>query len=338
MRPRTPAPRGDEPRRVGTSGASRGATAGVWIPVLIVAALLAPIARAAPVAPAAIRAQVVPSTAHIGERVMYQGRVVFQGPADAVRWLTPEPDSDLTWGSPVVRRGRAAGTDRGDTLYVEIPLQAFRTGTLTIPGLRFQRQDPASPALWRLPVTRLTVTSVLTPADSNADLRPLRGPIEAPWWERVPWGWVILGLVALALAVLAFWAWRRRRRAPAPAAPAEDPASAALRRLEELRVLSLPESGRFADHAFELTSILRRYLEATASSARPGDTTSELTRRFEHLPLSAEERQQLGELLRLWDRIKFAREPFTVTGAHAAERDVETFLRRRSKPPREKAA
>jgi hypothetical protein len=314
------------------------------MPVLAVAALLAAasllarLAVAAPVAPVAVRAEVVPSTAHIGERVTYRGRAVFQGPADAVRWLTPEPDSDLTWGPPVVRRGRAAGTDPGDTLYVEIPLQAFRLGTLTIPGLRFQRQDPANPQLWRLPVTRLTVTSVLTPADSNADLRPLRGPIPAPWWERVPWSWVILGLVLLALAALAFWMWRRRRKAPAPPMPAEEPAAAALRRLEELKAKRLPESGRFTDHAFELTSILRRYLEATASSPRPGDTTSELTRRFEHLPLSPDERERLSELLRLWDRIKFAREPVTVAAAHAAERDVEMFLRRRFAPPKEKAA
>ena len=328
MPPRTPAPPGREASRVPAVAI-----------VLAMAALLAPLAGAAPVAPASIRAQVVPRAAHLGERAMYQGRVVFQGPADAVRWLTPEPDSDLTWGAPVVRRGRAAGADRGDTLYVEIPVQAFRLGTFNLPGLRFQFQDPARPQMWRLPVARFTVIPVLAPADSNADLRPLRGPIAAPWWERVPWAWVIGAMVAVAVLVLAFWAWRRRRGAPAPAMPAEDPATAALRRLQELEARRLPESGRFADHAFELTSILRRYLETTGSSPRPGDTTSELTRRFEHLPLSPEERLQLSELLRLWDRIKFAREPFTVAGAHAAEREVETFLRRRATPPvQEKAA
>jgi hypothetical protein len=149
---------------------------------------------------------------------------------------------------------------------------------------------------------------------------------------------VIGGLVALALLVVAIVAWRRRRKPAAPAAPAEDPATTAIRRLEELRARRLPEQGRFADHAFELTAILRRYLEATASSPRPGDTTSELMRRFEHLPLTPDERRRLGEMLSLWDRVKFAREPLTIPAAHAVERDVDAFLRQRAAPPRERAA
>jgi hypothetical protein len=61
---------------------------------------------------------------------------------------------------------------------------------------------------------------------------------------------------------------------------------------------------------------------------RPGDTTPELVRHLQQAGLDAEDQTRLAGLLRVWDRVKFAREPFTAEEALKAETAVESFLRR----------
>ena len=286
-----------------------------------------------------------PGIARLGERVVYRGRVVTYG-SRTVRWSSPEPIPGLTWGTPRSgyqwarpsreRVGRAARGPGGpglglDTAWVEIPLQAFELGVVPVPGLAFQMvRDPRrGPVTLRLPSTRLLVVPVMTPADSQASLRPLRGPLAAPWWERVPWRQVLLalGLVAAAVGLL-LWIRRRRVKATPARALARDPAAEALAALAELRALGLPGRGRFAEHAFRLGQILRRYLEATVVTTRPGDTTPELVAHLGEAELDADELRRVAGLLRVWDRIKFARDPFTVEEAGRAEDVVEGFVGR----------
>ena len=243
------------------------------------------------------------------------------------QWLPPESGGALTW-SPI-RARRAAGA-RLDTLVFESDVLVFATGPVTLPGPAFRLQDSGAR---RLPGVRVMVMASAGIADSSADLRPLRGPLAAPWWERVPWRWVILGAALLAAGVALVVAWRRRRRRPALVTPAAaraalDPGSAALAELETLRRLRLPEQGLHADHALALTRIARRFLEATAGTPRPGDTTPELVHHLEAAALDTEEVARLATLLGWWDRVKFARAGATVAEAHDAEAAVEDLVRR----------
>jgi hypothetical protein len=278
-------------------------------------------------------ATVTPGVTRLGERVSYRGRVV--GTA-AIQWLPPEAHPSLTWGKPQVGRVKGRGAD---TTWIEVPLQSFALGQTVIPGLQFR--TTADGALHRLPQVRLDVIATLDPADSNATLRPLR-TLAAPWWERIPWLWVIVGLVLLAVAVLVWRRLRRRRPiaapAPVPVTTRRDPAAEALKALADLRAMRLPEQGRFAEHAFHLGQILRRYLEATVTTTRPGDSTPELVAHLREAQLDAADLERLSGALRVWDRVKFAREPFTLDEAHRTETAVEGFVRRGLAPTRREAA
>jgi hypothetical protein len=218
-----------------------------------------------------------------------------------------------------------------------VPLQAFVPGVYTLPGLRFFPAYPKSATplprdVMRFPQVTLVVAPTLTAADSTANLREVHGPLKAPWWERVPWLWIAAALVLLVGVV---WLVRRLRRrkpkivAPAPAAPAprRDPVLEALTALAALRRDALPEAGRFAEHAFELGRILRRFLEGTTGVTRPGDTTPELIGALRASDLGADDIQRLADLLRGWDRVKFAREPVDAASAHRHEDAVEAFVR-----------
>ena len=293
------------------------------------------------------RATVTPGIAKLGERVFYRGEVVLWAGGRA-QWLSPEQAPDLTWGSvrygtarphePGQRFGQQAATPRfradlADTAWIEIPLQAFEPGVRRLPGLEFRvigapGMPPEAPR--RLPQVNLIVTSTLTAADSSKGLRDVHGPLVAPWWERVAWRWVA-AIAALVAVVLMLFRWLRRRK-PAPpvtvAAPvSRDPTAEALGALRALRAQQLPEQNRFAEHAFALGQILRRFLEATVTLARPGDTTPELVAHLRGAGLPADDVQRLTALLRVWDRVKFARESMSVDEATRTEAAVESHVR-----------
>ena len=300
------------------------------------------------------RVTLTPSLVKVGERVSYVGKAYpWVYDPHSITVLPPDSNEAFTWSQPVVSvargrfiahegltRNKAPKSDEQtpDTLVVETWLQVFRTGIVPIPGLRFQQTGIPHAQVFTFPQTRLIVTSILTAADSNANLRPVHGPIEAPWWERVPWLKIALGLLALgAIVALVVW-WRRRRKVVAPVAvPRVDPALRGLEELAALRALRLPESGRYAEHAFRLSGIARRYLEATANQTRPGDTTPELLFHLQNAGLDPDDYGRLASLLRVWDRVKFARETSTAEDSVRAEQAVETMLRRRV-PPLEKVA
>jgi hypothetical protein len=320
--------------------------------VLVLAAgtaLAAPATSRLPVVPVSTRdlpsrghpcqASVRPGIVRIGQPVLYRGRVLI-GRGDALLWLAPAEGGALEWSTPRVRRipaytgsrNRAKEVLFADTLQVEVSLQAFTPGMLTVPGLGFEVRE-ANGSRWtgHLPVVRLGVASVVSLDDTSASLRPLRGPLGAPWWERVPWR--IVGLVAPAMLLAVFVVWRlKRRRAPIAGhvrlRPPKDPATVALEALEALRGLRLPDHGRYAGHAFELTRILRRFLEATQGAPRPGDSTPESVVRLGATRLAPAERERVAELLATWDRVKFARVASSPAEARRAEDAVEGLIRR----------
>jgi len=297
--------------------------------------------------PVRVRAAITPPTAGLGERVVYRGTVVLQGGAgpSVIRWSRPDSSGVLQWGEFVPRYARGNAPRRAgaaarrpaeaaaayDTAYVEVPLQVFDTGVVTVPGLVFEVQEGSRWIRHRLPLVQMPIVPVLAAADSNARLKPVRGPLEAPWWEKVPWAIVLGALGALALA---WWTWRRLRRrrpaavpAPGPARARENPMAEALRELAALRRLQLIEAGRYADHAFALTRILRRFLERTRSTPRPGHTTPELIAGLHTAGLEDAEVRRIAGLLGYWDRLKFARAGSAPAEARDAEDAVEAFVR-----------
>jgi hypothetical protein len=308
-----------------------------------------------------VRVTLSPDMVKLGEPVRYRAEVIDAvSPWVQVAWLPPNTGAVFTWGpmrhgfskgrpGERPRFGAAARTDRitqgtPDTSWVEVPLQVFQLGVVPIPGVEFRYQATevggSHPASGRAPTAQLVVLPTLSERDTSATLHGVHGPLAAPWWERVPWKWVAIAVAALLLVIWLVRAFRRRRRA-APLAPVIaplEPAQAALAALAELRAMDLPSHQRFAEHSFQLGQILRRYLEALWPMTRPGDTTPELVSHLEAEGLSDEDVRRLAGLLRVWDRVKFAREPFTADEAHRAESSVEAFVRRGPRTiPREAA-
>jgi len=332
-------------RRSGPGG--RVVALALGLSILPGLARLAPAARAPdppaardPEAGYAVGAVLSRGAVKLGEPVLYRGWITGGRPGQ-VRFLPPDSGGAFTWGGlrarvrpPWGKGAEAEGSARVtfadiDTVFVETTVQSFTAGDLAMPGLAFEVDDGSGPRGGRLPVTRLVVVPMLTAADTSADLRPLRGPLGAPWWERVPWTRVALAAVLIAALAAAVQFFRRRKPVPV-AAPvtARTPASQALAELEALRRIDLPSRGRFAEHAFQLGRIVRRFLEAVAGTPLPGDTTPEFVSHLEAAFLEDADLERIAALMRFWDRVKFARAEESVEEAVRAEQSVEALVRR----------
>jgi len=282
-----------------------------------------------------VRSSIEPGVVRLGEPARYRGEILFtRGELGRPQWIRPDSSGAFAWGPMITSISRGAGMVGTDTLRLLTTVQAFELGDATVPGVAFVDASNPVPAPQRLPGATLRVVSILTAADSNAQLRPVRGPIGAPWWERVPWLWVALGLLVVAAVIALVRRLRRREARPTlvPGTPriVQDPAAVARARLAKLRARGLPQEGAFGEHALELTAILRRYLEATVTAGPPGDTTAELAERLQGTALRTTDVAEIAELLQRWDRVKFARVVPTVQEAQRHERDVESFVERHS--------
>jgi len=288
------------------------------------------------------RVRLSPETARLGQAITYRGAVLVESDTK-VRFEPPASAGPFTWTH--VRAGRVKPgwfrdtPHRLDSVWIEARLQIFEVGRHTVDGplVRLDRTPRSSrPTSMRLPSVRVTILPTVTSADSANGLRALHGPVAAPWWERLPWTAIVIGLLLVAGAILWWRRYSRRKPAEAPkhvprpvtARPRMDPATEALRALTALRKRELPAAGHFSEHAFELTAILRRFLEATVATPRPGDTSGELLDRLRGSRMPGDDYERLEGLLLLWDRVKFARAPLTPLEATRCEEAVEGYVRR----------
>jgi hypothetical protein len=290
-----------------------------------------------------IRVSVSPSPASVGQAIRYLA-VIRADRRQRVQFEPPQSGGEFTWSEVHAGRSRPAwwkgSAYEADSVWMEARLQVFTTGLVAIPG-PLARLEPAAgaarPGIVRLPTVHVMIAPTVTAADSNQTLRGLHGPLGAPWWERVPFAAIVAGLALVVAWVMVLQRLRSRKRKPVrragapvapPARPRIDPAAEALRALFTLRAKKLPAQQRFGEHALELTAILRRFLEATVTTPRPGDTSGELIERLRASRQSKDDLERLEGLLGLWDRVKFARAPLTEQEAVRCEEAVEGYVRR----------
>ncbi|MEM9408644.1 MAG: DUF4381 family protein, partial [Acidobacteriota bacterium] len=164
------------------------------------------------------------------------------------------------------------------------------------------------------------VESVL-PEDGGAtdirDVKELRRVAEEP-----PWLWIGLAALALLLAVAGWW-WRRRRREgpkPQPSQPAHEVAFEAL---AQLRQTDFDDLRALRRYYFEISEVLRTYVEARFGLNATDLTTEEIVPRLQGL-VEVHQEDLLRRFLVETDGVKYAAR---VPGAEQIESTYESALR-----------
>ncbi len=138
-------------------------------------------------------------------------------------------------------------------------------------------------------------------------------PLESgPLW---PWG-IVLGVI---LIVVVIWFWRRKKGAgQAPPPPPLPPYQEACQRLELIKSRESDQEFAFKERYTELTDILKTYIHREIDSRALESTTDELLDRLalhqmgDHFNIETKTIDDLGQILRRADLIKFAKAQVTL--------------------------
>jgi hypothetical protein len=204
--------------------------------------------------------------------------------------------------------------DGGRRIRQSYLLDAYLTGEVTIPELTamFVDRRGGDDEVVRSGVTTdeiaIGVSSLVEGEFEPTEIRDVKRPVD--WWGDRKWRWLWWVEVCVAGGLLVAWLvmmWvRRSRREPEPVLVVpHEWAMEALRRLEEANWV---ERGLVSEFYFELSRIVRRYIEMRFDVAASEWTTEEFLVNVQRsMKLPVEYRGMLGEFLSACDRVKFAR-------------------------------
>ncbi len=158
----------------------------------------------------------------------------------------------------------------------------------------------------------LTVHTV--PVDTTQAFRDIKEIYTVPFslwaWLQDHWPWIAGGaaIVAVLTALVLFLIKRKHRPKPAvPEAPKAPLHVRTLLALEALQQKKLWESDRQKEYHSELTDILRGYTEERYGVRALEQTTDELLASLRLSSMPTASREQLAQVLRLADMVKFAK-------------------------------
>lgn len=263
----------------------------------------------------AVRATLDSAVIRIGEQVVIDLEAYYRTDRDGtldVAWPaigdTLTRQVEVVWDSGV----DTARADEADpTLLVQrrhITVTAWDSGFWAIPPFRFRiGSDTLETAPLLLEVRTVAVDTTQAFRDIK-DIYEAQPSLLAWLEEHWPWLvglWAALGLIGGGAALLQ--RLRRKRvqdEAPPPPLPLHE---AMLLRLDELERQRLWQQGEVKAHYIALTDILRSYVEARLEVPAMERTTDELVQALRVTALPAAHREQLANVLRLADLVKFAK-------------------------------
>jgi hypothetical protein len=185
------------------------------------------------------------------------------------------------------------------------------------------------------PVTIHVTTSVVRADPSQArDITPPEDIPEAksPWKAVLIWtgvAFLVLGAILGALEL---------KRRLSPPRPELAPHEWALRELDRLEALGLPEHGQAERFHTFVSDAIRRYLELRYQLRAPRQTTAEFLEAMRQAPqLSADQRMLLRDFLERCDLAKFARAEYSTAECKATATMARNFVEQ-TKPTPEPAA
>lgn len=231
--------------------------------------------------------------------------IVVDGQGAPVAW--PVIGDTINAHIEVVRDG-GTDTTSESRLVRKLALTSFDSGYWAVPSFTFTigGSEVESEALL-LHVQGVRLDSTAVPADIKPIYAP---PFSMIWFMREHWAWIAGGgTLALAVALVLLVLRRMRKEKPAPEAPVIDVPlhERVLAALEALGRERLWQQGEHKAYQSRLTDLLRGYVEERFQVPALERTTEELLHELRVSPLSTEQQNLLGNMLRLADMVKFAK-------------------------------
>lgn len=189
-----------------------------------------------------------------------------------------------------------------------LTITSFDSGYWAVPPFRFAVNGDT------LETEAMLITVNTVEVDTTGAIKDIKEIYEVPWswkdWLREHWPWVAGGIAAAGiLAALLLFLLRRKKPqavvlAPAIVLPAHE---RALRALAEVDRKQLWQQGQAKEFHSSVTDILRAYIEERFGVPALESTTDELLGAMRMSSMQSGQREQLANLLRMADMVKFAK-------------------------------
>lgn len=238
-------------------------------------------------------------------------RIALSVIADAeIGYIVSEPTIAHQLGSfEVITNQAGQKSTRGSLVRwtYRYSITAWTLGDLVLPSIAVPYVGPDGAAgIAHTGEVAIKVVTIVAPGEDTADIKPLKPQLdiaEAAWVKVARIGLGLAAAVAIAgLAALVFWLLLRRRAVLGQ--QRLTPVQRALRELDELAELRLPEQGKTAEHYARLTAGLRRYA-VERYGVQPGGTSREMRVELERAGVERMQAAAIFEILREGDEVRF---------------------------------
>jgi len=247
----------------------------------------------------------------VGDKFVYKNEVA----ADSSLQPIPlgEKLGDATVLSPIFQLKKS---QKGTDIYA-CTLAVYQPGEIKIPAFSFRRVNSPDTSVISGDTMTVNIKSILPPDTTGMQIADIRGPKRL--WGPI-WPYLLIAAI-LALAIFGIiWLRRKLRKAIAgPAIPPIPPWEMALKRLDELKASRHLDFGRFKQFYFELSMIVRAYIEGRFDTLAVESTTYEI----ENDPkLKALDRKLYDRLFELFNRADLAKFAKSIPTQKEAESDI----------------
>jgi hypothetical protein len=236
----------------------------------------------------------------VGDRVHLS--VTVMSPKGGVV-VPPEPSS--SFGTITVKEwnSRKFEQTKADSLVFEYAITTYKTEPCTIPALSFVLEAKDMRDTLKTEAIPLTLVPQIT--TDSADIMDLR-PQQVTGKRPLLWLWLLVAaIMATAAALVGRYYFKRSQRPPPP--PPPPPYEEAMEALAALESKQYLQKGLVREYVFELSDILKRYIERRFSINAAEFTTEEMLAWLGISPLAKEQRTAMEWFFRTADPVKFAK-------------------------------
>lgn len=227
--------------------------------------------------------------------------------------LWPELRDSLAPHILMVKSGKVDSIQKnGFTKFTRhITITSFDSGYFTVHPLNFKLIHKGTNKVDTLS-TQMLYLHVYTPmVDTAKAFKAIKGPINEPYTFGEIFPWVLLVLIGIAAIIfLALFIRNRKRNKPMFAKkpkPKLPPFEQAIKKLEELRLSRIWQSGKLKIYYTDITDIMKEYFTDRFGFDAYEMTSDEILGRLKEEKINDQAITKLKETLELSDLVKFAK-------------------------------
>ena len=197
------------------------------------------------------------------------------------------------------------------TIGQDFTITAFDSGYYIIPPIKFYYGPDDNSLINQIETEPYLLNVFTVSVDTTQTIKPIKGPMAAPYTFAEIYPWVLLALAILLIAGFTIYFLVKKEKhiplfTPKPK-PKLPPHIIALDALEKLRDEKIWQQGHIKEFHSRLTDIIRNYIEDSRDVRAVEMTTPEILDSIKKTDLSKKDIELLSEILELADLVKFAK-------------------------------